>query len=200
MKLGLITDIHEHVDNLRIALDYFQNVSVDQVVMIGDVFRMGKHIEETCQLLKDANVVGVWGNHDFGLCVNVNQELKEQYPPVVNEYMTSLKPRLDVADCHFTHIEPWLDPENIEDLWYFEGPPDRAGNLARIFDSVPSRIMFVGHYHKWLLADPEEIQQWAGECSIELGDGRHFVVVDALCEGSFATFDTESSLLVPLRC
>ena len=32
MKLGLITDIHEHVELLRIALDRFDQEQVDQIV------------------------------------------------------------------------------------------------------------------------------------------------------------------------
>ena len=37
MKLGLITDIHEHVELLRLALDRFANNQVDQVVVIGNL-------------------------------------------------------------------------------------------------------------------------------------------------------------------
>ena len=73
MKLGLITDIHEHVEHLTMALNHFRELEVDQVVMIGDVFEMGERIEETCRLLADAAVVGVWGNHDFGFCVEPDE-------------------------------------------------------------------------------------------------------------------------------
>jgi len=59
MKLGLITDIHEHVEYLRTALDQFRRKGVEQVVVIGDVFEMGVRIEETCQLLAGAKVIGV---------------------------------------------------------------------------------------------------------------------------------------------
>ena len=50
MKLGLLTDIHEHVENLRTALDRFRVEQVNQIVVIGDVFEMGHRIEETCRL------------------------------------------------------------------------------------------------------------------------------------------------------
>ena len=40
MKLGLITDIHEQVEFLQIALDRFRQEQVDQVVVIGDVFEI----------------------------------------------------------------------------------------------------------------------------------------------------------------
>src|SRR5262249_23263317 len=87
MKLGLITDIHEHVDHLRTALDRLHSEQVDQIVMIGDVFETGQRIEETCQLLAESHSVGVWGNHDFGFCVALDHELRRRYRPVVIDYM-----------------------------------------------------------------------------------------------------------------
>src|SRR5258708_7416668 len=106
MKLGLVTDIHEHVEHLRTALDRFRSEQVDRIVMIGDVIGMAQRIEETCRLLAEARVIGVWGNHDFGLCVNLSDEIRARYPPVVVAYMTSLLPRLEVDGCLFTHVEP----------------------------------------------------------------------------------------------
>ena len=199
MKLGLITDIHEQNEPLRCALDQFRQEKVEQIVVIGDLFEMGERIEETCRLLAAAKAIGVWGNHDFGLCVDLEEETRAKYPAAVIDYMTSLRPRMDVGGCYFAHVEPWLNPEDIADLWYFEGPPDEHGNLERIFNAVPNRLMFAGHYHKWLLATPEGISPWQGQVPIRLSDGRYFVVVGALCEGQFATFDTETSKLTPFN-
>lgn len=199
MKLGLITDIHEEVEHLRTALDCFRRSQVEQIVVIGDVFEMGGRIEETCRLLAEAKAIGVWGNHDFGLCFEPDDHVWARYPSVVIDYMTSLRPRLDVGGCHFTHVEPWLNPVDVADLWYFEGPPDEHGKLERIFNAVPNRVLFTGHYHKWLLATPEGITGWKGESPIRVDQGRYFVVVGALCEGRFAIFDTETSELLPFN-
>jgi hypothetical protein len=197
MKLGLITDIHEHVDYLRAALDRLWSEGVDRIVMIGDVFEMGIRIEETCRLLSEAGAVGVWGNHDFGLSFQPGTDLRERYSPALIDFMTSLKPRLEIDGCYFAHIEPWLNPEELCDLWYFDGLPDKPEKLGRIFEAVSNRLMFAGHFHKWLLASPEQIEDWSGESPVSLGGGRFFVVVGALCDGRFATLDTKSSELVP---
>jgi hypothetical protein len=198
MKLGLLTDIHEHVENLRSALDSFAGQEVDQVVVIGDVCETGEWIEETCRLLAEAGAVGVWGNHDFGMCVEPSEKMRTKYPAVVLDFMTSLQPRLEIEGCYFAHVEPWLNPEELTDLWYFDGPPDEHGKLDRIFDAVPHRIMFAGHYHKWLLAAPDGIKDWKGDHPVNLAKGR-FVLIGALCEGRFAVFDTDSSELVPFN-
>ena len=72
-------------------------------------------------------------------------------------------------------------------------------NLSRIFAATPHRLMFGGHLHKWEIASPERVLDWHGEAPISLDNGRYFVAVGALCEREYAIFDTESSLLTPLR-
>jgi len=198
MKLGLITDIHEEAELLRLALERFANDQVDQVVVIGDVCRIGRHLEETCRLLSDAKAIGVWGNHDLGLCLDPDQETLAKYSATVIDFMASLRPRLEVGGCYFAHVEPWLNPEEIADLWYADGPPDEHQKLDRIFDAVPHRIMFAGHCHQWLLVTPQGIADWSGDTPLALSSAaRTFVVVGALCEGWSATYDTETTELVP---
>ena len=145
MKLGLIADIHEQVELLHIALDHFRLEGVDRVVVIGDVFQAGKRIAETCRLLARARAIGVWGNHDYGICVSSPEEIRVRFSASIIGFMKSLRPELDLDGCYFAHVEPWLDPEEITDLWSFEGPPDSDGRLERIFNAKPNRLMFAGH-------------------------------------------------------
>ena len=196
MKLGLITDIHEQVEHLKTAIDRFHDECVDQIVVIGDVLETGKRLDETCRLLAEAAAIGVWGNHDYGLCVEPDAETHSKYGDRVIDFMASLRPRLEIGGCHFAHVEPWLNPEEVADLWYFEGPPDVHGKLERIFNAVPNRLMFAGHYHKWLLVTPERIEDWNGSGPVDLADGRYFVVVGALCYGRYAILDTDTSELL----
>jgi hypothetical protein len=201
MKLGLLTDIHTHVYHLQAALDRLQAERVDQVVVLGDVidlFGRFDGIEETCRLLAEANAAGMWGNHDYGLCVEPDAGVRSRYPAAVLEFMATLRPRLELGGCFFSHIEPWLNPEYMPDLWYGGGPPDSPDKLARIFNAVPHRMIFAGHYHTWLAATPDGVIGWDGTTRLVLDKGRHFIVVGALCEGNFATFDTVTAELVPM--
>jgi predicted phosphodiesterase len=199
MKLGLITDIHEHVVTLRRALEHLAELRVDKIVMIGDVVEMGRRLEGTCQLLAEAQVVGVWGNHDFGLCSEPEASVFSHISPQVRAYMGTLQPRLVVEECHFSHVEPWLDPTKLEDLWHFEGKPSEHGDFSRIFAATPHRLMFAGHYHAWQVVTPERVLDWHGEAPISLAPGRYFVTVGALCEGDYGVLDTETSVLTPLK-
>ena len=196
MKIGLLTDIHERVDALQIALQRFRQQQVDQVVVLGDLVATMDSIPETCRLLDEAGAIGVWGNHDFGLCQDRAAQISERHGTTAARVFGALKPRLVFANCHFSHVEPWLDPETLEGLWYYDGPPNEHGQFDRIFSAVPQRVMFAGHYHKWLIVRPDGIQSWNAREPIHLINGRYFVVVAALCEGHSAIFDTESSELI----
>ena len=199
MKLGLISDIHERVDNLQNCLRLLKKEGVDQIVMLGDVYEMGHRIRATCELLDKENVVGVWGNHDFGLCVNPTTEMLQNFGAEVIGYMTSLKARIVIDDCYFAHTEPWLNSDQLEDLWFFDGMPETAERRQQIFGAQPQRIFFAGHYHRWLLVTPDRTEPWDGSAPICLKEGLHFVVLDALVNGSFATYDTVTGWLIPHR-
>ncbi|HEV2949989.1 MAG TPA: hypothetical protein VGX70_21610 [Gemmataceae bacterium] len=112
--------------------------------------------------------------------------------------MGRLQPRLEIDGCLFTHMEPWLDPHKIEDLWNFDGPPDSPDKLAKSFAAVPHRVTFLGHMHRWLLGTPGGFIPWGGDrrCCLD-GDSRFLVVIHAVCDGKWALFDTKTGDLSP---
>ncbi len=201
MRIGILADVHESVSHLRWAIDVLSEQKSDCIVFLGDVFELGHRLLETVDLLAEAGAIGVWGNHDFGLCGdNPRVEDRQRYGDPVLAFMGQLRPRLEVEGCHFTHIEPWLNPDKIEDLWYFEGLPETPEQVARSFAAVPNRLIFMGHYHHWLLATTEGIQSWVGDRPIILDAARRYLVaVHAVCDGWCALFDTETSELVPFH-
>jgi hypothetical protein len=200
MRLGLLADVHEAADLLREALAVFEQQRVDEVVLLGDFCGMHDHLEETVALLKKAGVVGVWGNHDFGLCHAVDPSARERYSAELLAYTTTLQGRLVRDDCLFTHVEPWLDPYDITQLWYFEGLPETPEKLARSFDAVPQRVLVSGHVHRWFLASPRGPIDWDGTSRICLRPPeRYYLVVDALVHGWCAVYETTSGELAAIR-
>src|SRR5262249_19767415 len=147
MKLGLLADIHEHTKQLRKAIAVLQQTGADRFVVLGDVFETGKRMEETVRLLQQVRSVGVWGNHDVGLCFDPGDEVCQRYSAAVLDFMGSLQPHLEIDGCLFTHVEPWLDPFKVEDLWYFDGPPDSPEKLARSFAAGSHPLPFLRHPH-----------------------------------------------------
>ncbi len=205
MRLGLITDVHNHAVELARALTLFREKPVDQVITIGDTcdaFSRGGNPVEVASLLHDCGAIGVWGNHDFSLCRDVEARIRDRYPPIVLDVMARMQPRLIVEDCHFSHKESSVDPFDVAQLWDVSDQPldliERAG-LA--FRAVSSRWQFVGHYHRWWAATPNGPVDWRGEGPLRFEPAqRYFVIVAAVCEGWCGILDTEQGQLEPLRC
>src|SRR6516162_4378070 len=198
MKLGLLADIHEHTRELEKAIAVLQQHGAERFVVLGDVFETGKRIEETVRLLRQVEAVGVWGNHDVGLCFDPDEKVCQRYSAAVLTFMGRLQPRLEIEGCLFTHVEPWLDPHKIEDLWYFDGPPDSPEKLARSFAAVSNRAIFLGHFHRWLLGTPDGVTAWRGEKPVSLFNNRQsLVVIHAVWDGKCALFDTKTAELTP---
>jgi hypothetical protein len=200
MRIGILADIHEDLDHLRWAIAVLGEHGADRLVVLGDVCGMHAGLEETVTLLDQAGATGVWGNHDFGLCGdNPRPEDWQRYGERILGFMGRLRPRLEVDGCLFTHVEPWLDPEKLEDLWYFDGPPETPEQVARIFGAAPNRVLFMGHFHRWLLVTPEGPQPWSGDEPTVLEAGkRYLIAVHAVCDGKCALFDTETNELIPI--
>src|SRR5262245_33561864 len=198
MKLGLLADIHEHTRELQKAIAVLHQHGAERFVVLGDVFETGKRIEQTVRLLQQIEAVGVWGNHDIGLCFDPSDEVCQRYSAEVLGFMGGLQPRLEIDGCLFTHVEPWLDPHLVEDLWYFHGPPDSPEKLTRSFAAMPHQVMFIGHLHRWLLGTPEGLLSWRGEDRVCLdSERRYLVVVHAVWDGKCALFDTDTRELIP---
>ncbi len=206
MRLGLVTDIHDHIEPLARALELFHRCGVDLVVTLGDscdAFTRHSRAAEVVDLLRQAQAVGVWGNHDMGLCHAVDERTRRRYSPAVLDYLATMKPRLVLGECHFSHVEPAVDPHDAQALWSFdeEEPLDFARRARQSFAAVTERLVFVGHYHRWLAATADGPLDWRGEAPLSLaGEGQYFVVVGAVFQGQCGILDTNRAELYPLPC
>jgi predicted phosphodiesterase len=204
MRIGLLTDIHEAVDHLRIALKILANERIDRIVQLGDAcdaFGPGRGTAAVAELLSSVSVIGVWGNHDIGFCREVPEEIRTRAEPHVLAYMAGMQPRLELADCHFSHVDPYLDPTDVLSLWMASEKPDTLEKAAPSFAAVPHRVMFLGHYHRWLVVDDVGLVTWDAASPLFLDPRmRYLVVVGPLVSGHFGVYDTDTHLLTPFVC
>jgi predicted phosphodiesterase len=206
MRIGLVTDIHDHVEPLGRALDLFRRLGVDRVVTLGDscdAFTRHSRAGAVVELLRAAGAVGVWGNHDMGLCRAVDDRTRARYPAAALDYLATMEPRLTIEECHLSHVEPSIDPHDAGALWACneDEPLDFTGRAQRSFAAVAQRLVLVGHYHRWLAVTACGPLAWRGERPLRLaGPGRYFIVVGAVFQGQCGILDTERSELWPLSC
>lgn len=198
VKIGLLADVHEEVERLREAVAALRGRGAERFVVLGDVFERGRRLAETVAVLAGLDSVGVWGNHDFGLCRDVPASVRRRFPDEVFAYFATLRPRVEVDGCLFQHIEPHLDPEKLEDLWSYGG--DGVLTPADAFAAVPHRRIFVGHVHRWRLHSPEGPVPWDGTSRVTLDPGlRYLVAVHAVQQGWCALYDSAREEVEPIR-
>ena len=204
MRIGIVADIHEAIGPLERALAEFRCRGVDQVVSLGDAcdtFGSESRAGNVVALLRSVGAIGVWGNHDFGLCYEVPEKLRCLAAPSVLEYMATMRPYLVLDGCRFSHVEPWLDAYNLEHLWWYDGPPDTPQKAGRSFAASPECRFFIGHFHRWLVMRPDGQVPWDGEGPLALREEmRYLIVVAPVTRGSCAIYDTAASLLTPVPC
>jgi predicted phosphodiesterase len=199
MRIGILADIHEAVDALSLALEYLGQQGVDCLVVLGDVFDTGVRLGPTVALLQQAGVVGVWGNHDLGFCDQPGESLRKRYGPVVLDFMAKLRPRLELEECLFTHGLPFWDAFDPE-IYYLGDEPESLAGQGNSFAATSQRLLFLGHFHRWLVASPRGVLSWTAQEPIRLPpEERFLVVVPAVCDGWCAIFDTTSHRLTPHR-
>ena len=199
MRIGILADIHEDVEALRQALAVFREERVSRLAVLGDLFYLGRRVTETVDLLSAAGAVGVWGNHDLGLCHEPEAHLLARYPDRVSEFIGTLVPRLEVDGCLFSHGLPHWDATDPL-VYYLGDPPESATGRVASFAASPCRVTFVGHFHRWLTATPTGVIPWQGAEAILLDpEQRYLVAIAAVCDGWCAVYDTANSMLVPHR-
>jgi predicted phosphodiesterase len=203
MRIGIVTDVHDEVEQLAGALAALRAEGVNAVVTLGDstdLFGKWNAATEVADLFREAGVVGVWGNHDYGLCRNVKDEVRHGQLRRTLDYFATLRPRLELGGCHFSHIEPFLDPELPGDLWTFDGRPEDDDRLARSFAAIPHRAAFIGHFHRWVAVTESGRVPWDGSSPLHFeADKRYLVVVAPLFGGEFAVIDTDRWVLEPRK-
>src|SRR5262245_14214116 len=201
MRIGIVTDVHDELEQLSLAPDSPRSEAVEAIVPLGatiDRFGAWDRATEVAALMSAARVVGVWGNHDYDLCREPSLELRARFSPATLEYMATICPQLEVGGCHFSHVEPWLDPLDPGKLWCFEGVPETEDRLRKCFDAVPHRVVFLGHFHRWFAATEDGRLDWDGTTPLHFEPARRYLVVVApMFSGAFAVIDTDRWVLEP---
>lgn len=131
-RIGIPADVHEEVGPLKQAPAVLRAERVDRVVVLGDVFYHGRNAAETVDLLNAAGAVGVWGNHDMGLCVDPEPALPARFPDRVVDFARSPAPRLEVGGCLFCQGPAHWEADDPS-ACYMNEPPEKAVARAESF-------------------------------------------------------------------
>ena len=198
MKIGILADIHAHTGNLKKAVARLRKADVDVFVVLGDVIYNRTNATETVAMLRDCEAIGVWGNHELGLCVEPDADVCAGYDDSVLSFLGTLAPNLELGGCLFSHTFPNEDARDPLS-YYVDRLPDEEDALDGCFSTLPHRLMMIGHFHRWFAANTSGPIAWNGERTIELEPKeRYFVVIGAVMDGQAAIVDTAQNVLIPV--
>ncbi len=199
MRIGILSDIHEAVELLEVAIERLSREGVDRFVVLGDVFETGPRMDETVRLLESVGAFGVYGNHDFGLCVDPSGYVLDRFSRPTLAYMGTLLPRMELDGCFFAHREPWLDCSELTQIWHVDEEELPAEAIAKSFDAVPHRMILIGHFHRWQAFIRQGPLPWEGPGPLVLPrQSPALVVVAAVCDGHAAILETRTRVLTPV--
>jgi predicted phosphodiesterase len=101
MKIGIVSDIHAHSQALRRTLEDMP--SVDMVLCAGDAISEYRFCADTVDLLRQARVHCIQGNHETGFFGGRNPDY---LPKCQQEFAPGLLDFLASAPC-LASLRPW---------------------------------------------------------------------------------------------
>lgn len=130
MRIGVVSDTHDHLGNVARIVELFNSAGVDRVVHTGDVTQA-----KTLHLLAglDAPVVGVWGNNDREresldqACLELGFQFSD--PPLVVEW----------SGCRITVVH---DPLDLTDELRLSNAVLHGHTHRRVVERSADRIVF----------------------------------------------------------
>jgi putative phosphoesterase len=144
MKIGIISDIHADVRALRRALEHMP--SVDAYLCPGDAVSEYRFCADTVELLQQAKVLCIQGNHEHVLFNGRNpaylKKCRETFAPEALEFLATVPPSRELTfedtKLLLVHASPW-EPY---DEYIYPG----STRLAR-FATLPHDVVCFGHTH-----------------------------------------------------
>lgn len=154
-RIGLIGDVHAEHRYLDAALSFFATQRLDAIVCTGDLADGGGSLETCCDLLRQASVVVVAGNHDRWLLTNRMRGVPQAHDrKAVSddtlEFIRALPPTRAIETvagsvllCH------GVGANDMRKVWpgTVRMPVERSTELDDIIDAGRTRLVLNGHMH-----------------------------------------------------
>lgn len=207
MKIGIVSDIHAHIDPLKRAISLFESQDVTQIICAGDLVDGGWDDEAVIDLIRSRNILSVRGNHDRNAFLgeieqwDIDVDVDSDFGDLLNSYKAQYVSSLPMTrqfnwedmDIFLAHGSPWSDTDHVF-------PNTSADMCNKILTFTKANIVILGHTHipmklqindKWIL-NPGAL------CGNRANSQRTCGILD-LPQGKFEVFDTQTSKPVKLE-
>lgn len=166
MKIGIVSDIHGHIEPLKRAFALLESQEVNHIICAGDLVDGGWEDEAVIDYIRTHNILAVRGNHDRMASADEIEYIfmgvgNSDFDDLLNSYRVQYLNSLPTVrrfewegmNILLAHGAPWGDTEHV-----FPNAP--VGILNRIFSESNADIVILGHTHipmrikyngKWIL-------------------------------------------------
>jgi putative phosphoesterase len=155
-NIGLIGDVHAEAERLEAALEFMQQAGVQRILCVGDIADGSGDVNRCCQLLEQAGVAVVRGNHDRWLMQGIMRDLPAATrSDEINEKSKSFIKSLPSTQTFETVSGKLLLCHGLGDNDMQRLTPDDYGyalqfkdELHRLIEKREFRFVIGGHTHR----------------------------------------------------
>lgn len=189
-RIGIIGDVHAEHERLAAALEFLGSQRVDVLICTGDLPDGVGDLDACCELLQDAGVVTVAGNHDRWFLQDRVRHVqdahrREQACAATIRFIESLpKVRTLATDAGELMLCHGVLEDDLAKIW--PGSERSASRCSASLDALlqeanPPRFVINGHMHFRTVIDFPSTQvinggtlkgQYAGFSVLDVGDGQ----------------------------
>ena len=149
-KIGIISDPHATPGPVEDALSIFQQKGVEYIFCAGDIAGYGEGLDETVDLLRENDCIGVIGNHEAWYLDSATEKEKTDTYRYLNNLPVSLKMTIEGKELYMVHASP---PNSLIDgikLLDEQGEPleEQMDYWTRRLQGFTHDVLVVGHTHQ----------------------------------------------------
>lgn len=212
MKYAVLSDVHANEDALRRVLADASVLSVDRIVVLGDVLGYGPRPQEALNLVRRTAALVLAGNHDDAVSgrlsaedfIDLAEEAVLRHRAALDapslEWLKALPYTAEFAGARAAHGD-FTDPRRFVYV-------DTEAAAAENFAHVTGQLLFVGHTHVpglFVTGGSGKVHRLAPQ-DFALEDGKRYVVnpgsvgypreEGGVCRSSYAIYDSVARTVV----
>lgn len=180
---AVISDIHGNLEALQAVMEDLPE-GIDRVYCLGDVIGYGASPNECCEVVREANMPTISGNHDLAV-TDLSTNL-EWFNPVASAAVLWTREVLSPENADFLRDRPRMmqtkgalfvhgsirDPD--EYIINRVSASENLDILANEYDGVP--VCFFGHTHVKAVAPPPPEGSLDDDRALDLSDGGPYLL------------------------
>jgi putative phosphoesterase len=144
VRIGVFSDVHGHLVELKKTLALFKMLEVDEMVCAGDLIDKGTESGAVVDLMRERGILCVQGNHDakvrFMWLTHLEPLDGEAIDYLVN-LPTSLVFEWAGVSVYLSHANPWQDSS------IYIHPTRPMILFDEVANSVEAKVIILGHTH-----------------------------------------------------